>query len=183
MRLLLLPLFLLLINSSCVNNMEDVKRISFSKNTPDEVMVDFTMNYSESGSGRISVYAAFSESFRNPVHITQLKDSLRVTFYSENGEAVSTLTAKYGTINHAKNEIMIRDSVRFYHFKKQQLLKTELLFWHQKDSTISTNKAGYITSPKGNFTGKGLSARQDFSRYEILQPEGSVVIDKENELN
>ncbi|MEY4216741.1 MAG: export transporter periplasmic protein LptC [Bacteroidota bacterium] len=183
MRLLLLLFFLPCIISSCVNNMEDVKRISFNKNTPDEVMVDFNMNYSESGSGRISVYAAFSESFRNPVHLTQLKDSLRVTFYSETGEAVSTLTAKYGTINHAKNEIMIRDSVRFYHFKKQQLLKTELLYWHQKDSTVSTDKAVYITSPKGNFTGKGLNARQDFSRYVILKPEGSVVIEKENELN
>jgi hypothetical protein len=62
-------------------------------------------------------------------------------------------------------------------------LKTELLYWHQKDSTVSTDKAVYITSPKGNFTGKGLNARQDFSRYVILKPEGSVVIEKENELN
>lgn len=183
MRLLLLLFFLPCIISGCVNNMEDVKRISFNKNTPDEVMVDFTMNYSESGLARISVFAAFSESFRNPVHITRLKDSLRVTFYAENGEAVSTLTAKYGTINHAKNEIMVKDSVRFYHFKKQQLLKTEQLYWYQKDSIVATNKMVYITSPKGNFTGKGLKARQDFGRYEILQPQGSVVIEKENELN
>jgi hypothetical protein len=62
-------------------------------------------------------------------------------------------------------------------------LKTEQLYWYQKDSIVATNKMVYITSPKGNFTGSGLKARQDFSRYEILRPEGSVMIDKENELN
>jgi len=167
----------------CVNDMEDVKRISFSKNSPDEAMVALRMNYRESGLARISVYAAFSESFRNPEHITHLRDSLRVTFYSESGEAVSTLTAKYGKINHLKNQILVKDSVRFYHFKKRQLLKTELLYWNQNDSTISTDRSVFITGPKGDFLGKGLKAKQDFSNYEILRPEGSVVIEKENELN
>lgn len=183
MQPLLQLCFLVIMFSGCVNNMEDVKRISFSKNSPDEAMLDFRMNYSESGRGKVSVYAAFSESFRNPEHITHLRDSLRVTFYSEYGEAVSTLTAKYGKINHVKNEIMVKDSVRFYHFGKRQLLKTELLFWHQNDSTVSTNKAVFIRSPKGNFKGIGLKARQDFSFYEILRPEGTIVIEKEQEFN
>ena len=96
---------------------------------------------------------------------------------------VSTLTAKYGKINHEKDEILIRDSVRFYHLAKKQLLKTELIQWHRKDSTISTDAPVFVISPKGNFSGKGLKARQDFSSYEILHPQGDVVIEKENELN
>jgi len=172
---------LTLIFGSCVNNMEEVKRISFSKNSPDEVMVHFTMHYSEGGLARVKVYAAYSESFRNPEHITHLRDSLRVTFYSEKGNAISTLTAKYGRINHLKNEIIIEDSVRFYHFEKQQLLKTERLLWNQSDSSISTEKSVYITSPKGQFNGKGLKAKQDFSEYVILHPEGTIVIENEDE--
>lgn len=175
-----IPLLSMMI-TSCVNNMEEVKRISFSKNSPDEVMVDFTMNYSERGLARVKVYAAYSESYLKPQHITHLRDSLRVTFYSDKGEVVSTLTAKYGRINHVNNEIILQDSIRFYHFEKQQLLKTERLFWHQNDSTISTDKAVIITSPKVQFNGKGLKAKQDFSEYVILRPEGTLVIESENE--
>lgn len=174
----LLPLLL-----SCENNMDDVQRISFNKASPDEVIVDFNMTYSEGGKAKVKIYAAYSESFRTPEYITYLKDSLRVTFYAEDGQKISTLTAKYGKINHEKDEILIKDSVRFYHLAKKQLLKTELIQWHRKDSTISTQAPVFIMSPSGNFSGKGLKARQDFSSYEILRPQGDVVIEKENELN
>ena len=40
----LLPLLL-----SCENNIDDVQRISFNKASPDEVIVDFNMTYSEGG--------------------------------------------------------------------------------------------------------------------------------------
>jgi hypothetical protein len=30
--------------------------------------------------------------------------------------------------------------------------------------------------------GEGLKTKQDFSRYEILKPQGNVVIEKEEEL-
>ena len=74
------------------------------------------------------------------------------------------------------------DSVRLYNYKKKQTLKTEVLYWQQKDSMIFTPKRVYIFSPKGKFMGEGLKTKQDFSRYEILKPQGNVVIEKEEEL-
>jgi hypothetical protein len=40
----------------------------------------------------------------------------------------------------------------------------------------------YIFSPKGRFTGEGLKTKQDFSTYEVLKPEGTVIIEKGEEL-
>jgi hypothetical protein len=47
---------------------------------------------------------------------------------------------------------------------------------------IYTPKTVYIFSPKGQFRGQGLRTKQDFSRYEILKPEGNIEIEKEEEL-
>ncbi|MEY4127157.1 MAG: export transporter periplasmic protein LptC [Bacteroidota bacterium] len=177
---LLLNILLLLI--SCENNMDDVQRVSFNPKSPDEVIVDFHMVYSDSGFARVALRAGFAETYRSPEHITHLRDSLRVNFYGKNGEMISTLTAKYGKINHSKNQLMVKDSVRLYNYQKKQTLKTEVLYWQQKDSMIFTPKRVYIFSPKGKFMGEGLKTKQDFSRYEILKPQGNVVIEKEEEL-
>ena len=102
---LTLFLGLMLILSACENNMEDVQRVSFNPKSPDEVVVNFKMVYSDSGQARVRLAAGFSETFRSPEHITHLRDSLRVDFYGKNGEIVSTLTAKYGKINHSSNQL------------------------------------------------------------------------------
>jgi len=162
--------------------MDEVQRISFNPKSPDEIIVNFKLNYSDSGYARVSLMAGFAETYRIPEHITHLRDSLRVNFYSKTGEIISTLTAKYGKINHTLNQIMVKDSVRLYNYKKKQTLKTEVLYWRQKDSSIYTPKKVYIFSPKGRFMGEGLKTKQDFSRYEILKPQGHVVIEKEEEL-
>jgi LPS export ABC transporter protein LptC len=176
-------LFLLPFLGSCINNMEDVQRISFNKKSPDEAVIDFRLIYNELGSAKVEVRSAYSESFRQPEYITYLKDSLRVNFFAEDGTIKSSMTAKFGKINHTKDIIEIRDSIRFYNYGKKQLLKTELLFWNRKDSTITTDKPVMVTAPNGYFYGKGVRAKQDFSTYEILRPEGHILIEKENEFN
>jgi len=173
---------MLLILFACENNMDDVQRVSFNPKSADEVIVDFRLVYSDSGFARVSLRAGFAETFRSPEHLTHLRDSLRVNFYGKNGEIISTLTAKYGKINHSTNQLMVKDSVRLYNYKKKQTLKTEVLYWQQKDSLIYAPKRVYIFSPNGRFMGEGLKTKQDFSTYEVLKPQGNVVIEKEEEL-
>ncbi len=175
-----LPMFLILF--ACENNMDEVQRVSFNPKSADEVIVDFRLVYSDSGFARVSLHAGFAETYRSPEHLTHLRDSLRVNFYGKNGEIISTLTAKYGKINHSTNQLMVKDSVRLYNYKKKQTLKTEVLYWQQKDSLIYAPKRVYIFSPKGRFMGEGLKTKQDFSNYEVLKPQGNVVIEKEEEL-
>ena len=168
---------------ACSNKLDDVERMSFNPKTPVESMVNFTLVHSDSGIARVSVYAAYSESYRDPEYKTYLRDSLRVNFYSPKGEIISTLSAKYGFINHTTQELLVEDSVRFYHYQKKQTLKTDRLIWTKKDSMIRTESPVFVHSEKAHFKGKGIEAKQDFSWYKILKPEGSIELEKEQEIN
>jgi len=119
-----------------------------------------------------------AETYRGKEQITQIKDSLSVYFFNEDGNIVSTLSALYGQINYTTGELMVRDSVCLFNHQKKQRLETETLYWNQKDSSIFTNSPVIIRSPKGRLIGKGIRTKQDFSSYVLLEPIGSWQLDK-----
>lgn len=168
---------------SCENDPTTIAKVTYNPKSPDETIYDLKMVYSDSGYARVELMAAYSETMQKPEKITKLLDSLRVNFFSEKGEILSTLTALYGEINYAKGLLMVKDSVRLYNYKKKQTLETEVLYWNQKDSSIFTPAQVIVKEPDGVFYGEGLKTKQDFSRYEILKPRGKIKIKKEEEIN
>lgn len=169
-------LFLLL--SSCENDVALVQRISYQADAPTESTKNLVLTYAEDGYAKVEIHAALAETYRGQAQITKIKDSLKVYFFNEVGDVVSTLSALYGEINYSTGELMVKDSVRLYNHKKQQTLETETLFWNQKDSSIFTESAVIVRSPKGKIFGKGIRTKQDFSNYVLLQPVGSWQIEK-----
>ena len=59
-------------------------------------------------------------------------------------------------------------------------LNTELLFWSPAEEKFYTDSFVTIISDGEVHTGKGLSANQDFSSYEILEPAGTIQIEEED---
>ena len=164
---------------SCVNDEGEVKRITDFQNAPDEQSQNLNMVYSDSGLTKFHLYSVVSETFISPKHITNFRKFLKVDFFDRNGIKVSTLTAKNGVYDHVDEVIYVEDSVRLYNYKKDQTLKTEMLTWNKKDSTIRTEYDVEVSSPKELLTGKGLLTKQDFSFFEILQPTGRLNLNKE----
>lgn len=182
MRLLIKFLIVLLLQS-CENDLETIRKITFNEKSPDETTKNLKMIYSDSGYAKVEIFAALAETFRTKESITKLKDSLRVNFFSEQGDVVSTLSARYGEINFTRGTILVRDSVRLYNFSKKQTLETEALFWNQKDSSIYSLSQVIIRSPKGVVLGDGIRTNQSFSKYVLLKPSGKVELEKEFEIN
>jgi len=174
---------LILLFYSCENDLETIKKITFNEKSPDETTKNLKMIYSDSGYAKVEIYAALAETYRYKESITKIKDSLRVNFFSDGGEVVSTLSARYGEINYAKGTILVRDSVRLYNFEKKQTLETEALFWNQKDSSIYSLSQVIIKSPKGIVLGDGIRTNQSFSKYVLLKPSGRVELEKELEID
>jgi LPS export ABC transporter protein LptC len=168
---------------SCENDLETIKKITFNAQSPDETTKNLKMIYSDSGYAKVEIHASLAETYRMKQHITKVKDSLRVNFFSDKGNVVSTLSARYGEINHTKGTILVRDSVRLYNFAKKQMLETEALFWNQKDSTIYSQSQVIIKSPKGIVLGDGIRTNQSFSKYVLLKPTGRVELEKELEID
>ena len=181
MRLRILPLLIFLVGIiySCVNDENEVKRITDFENAPDEQSQNLKMVYSDSGLTKFHLFADISETYTQPKHITVFRNYVKVDFFNPEGVKVSTLTAQRGIFDHAENIVVVEDSVRLYNYKKDQTLKTEKLTWNKKDSTIRTNNQVVVSSPKELLTGKGLVTKQDFSYIEILNPTGRLNLKKE----
>jgi LPS export ABC transporter protein LptC len=169
---------LLLLLSSCENDVALVQRISYQADAPTESTKNLVLTYAEDGYAKVEIHAALAETYRGQEQITKIKDSLKVYFFNDRGDIVSTLSALYGEINYNNGALMVKDSVRLHNHKKQQTLETESLFWNQKDSSIYTESAVIVRSPKGKLFGKGIRTKQDFSSYVLLQPVGSWQIEK-----
>ncbi|MFM6947323.1 MAG: LPS export ABC transporter periplasmic protein LptC [Flavobacteriales bacterium] len=163
---------------ACENDVAVVQKISFEQDAPTETTKNLVLTYAEAGYARVEIHAALAETYRNKEQITQIKDSLKVYFFNEKGDVVSTLSALSGQINYSTGELMVKDSVCLYNHRKKQRLETEALYWNQKDSTIYTNAPVIIRSPKGRLIGKGIRTKQDFSSYVLLEPMGSWQLDK-----
>lgn len=177
-RLFFLPAFLLLAGmfASCVNDLESIKKVTFRANDPDEKTSELYLTYTDSGYAKIRLYAKLAESYTKPEEVVQFKDGVRVEFYNENGSLASILTALYGEINEHEGTMMVRDSVQLFNPEKNQRMETEVLYWNRADSAVYTDKMVMIRTPKALLFGKGVKTKQDFSYYEILQPEGRMDI-------
>jgi len=170
---------ILLFASGCVNDLEEIQKITFDPKSPDEVTKTLRVYYSENGNARIEVFAEIAENFSKPEKITKLRKGVKVNFFSANGTVISTLTANYGEINYARQLFFVRDSVQLFNHAKKQRLETESLFWNQKDSSIYTNAAVIVRTPKGVVFGDGIRTKQDFSSYIFLKPRGKMEIDEQ----
>lgn len=165
--------------SSCVNDLEKIKQVTFDSKDPDEKTKELFLTYSDSGMTKIRLYAPIGESFndKNGKKV-KFNEGVKIEFYKTSGKLGSILTAQYGEINETDGTMVVRDSVRMYNTDKDQHLETEELYWNRMDSTIFTDKMVTVKTPKMLFFGKGLKAKQDFSSYEFLEPQGRFKIDK-----
>jgi LPS export ABC transporter protein LptC len=164
---------------SCENEMSSIHKISFDSSAPDETTKKLHVVYSDSGFARVEIIASSSETYTDKRNITKMHDSLRVNFFSSEGKIISTLSALYGEIDHTKGIIIVRDSVRLRNLIKNQTLETEELTWNQKDSLIYSISQVIIKTPRGIVIGSGIRTKQDFDSYEILNPSGSIKLEKE----
>jgi LPS export ABC transporter protein LptC len=163
---------------SCVNDLNQIRRVTYDPKAPDEVIKDMEVFYTDDGYAKVRIYAKLAETYSNPEQVTKLKDGLKVDFYNEEGQIVSTLTALYGEIRTSEGKMLVKDSVRLYNYEKDQRMETEELNWNQKDSIIYSDKSVVVKTATGILYGQGVRTKQDFSTYSFLRPTGRINLDK-----
>lgn len=165
----------ILILGACVNDMNTIKKVTFKSTDPDQRTENLHIFETENAQPKFKLFAPLAESYSAPENITKFKKGIRVDFYTEDGEIETILTGLYGEINQTKGTMRVLDSVQLYNPSKQQTMYTEALYWNQKDSLIFTDKMVMIKSPKELLYGKGIKAKQDFSYYEFIEPQGKIL--------
>ena len=164
--------------TSCVNDLDTIRKITYKSTDPDDRTRDLVVLYTDSGYAKIQVFAKIAETYTKPDQVMKLKDGVKVNFFDDDGEIISVLTALYGEIHQNEVTMFVRDSVVLYNIEKRQRLETEELHWNQKDSSIYTNKAVVVRKDDAILFGQGIKTKQDFTEYEFIQPRGSMDINK-----
>ena len=152
---------------SCENDLENVKVVTATNETPDRILTDFHSYYSDSGIVRYEIIASKMEDFDEDSPKTVFKNGLTVKYYGKNSDLISTLSAEYAELKPLENMIVARNNVIFTNHEKQQTLKTEELFWDQRLKKIRTTKRFYVDSPNTKAEGTGLTADETFSNYTM----------------
>lgn len=162
--------------SSCVNDMDKIKRITSKSNDPEQRTEELYVIQTDDGYPQFRLYSKLAEAYAKPEKLTKFKEGFKVEFYDKTGKLESILTAHYGEINETKQTMKALDSVQMYYPASERTVSTEALYWNQTDSLIFTDKMVYIKSPKEWLYGKGLKAKQDFSYYQFLEPQGKILL-------
>jgi LPS export ABC transporter protein LptC len=101
-----------------------------------------------------------------------------VEFYDEFGEISATLKADYGYYTKLDDQWEIEGNVVLENVQNKESLNTEQLYWNPTTGMVNTEKFVRIEREDEILTGMGLTARQDFSDYNIKNPEAIFYIDE-----
>ncbi|MBK7130887.1 MAG: LPS export ABC transporter periplasmic protein LptC [Crocinitomicaceae bacterium] len=159
----LLISFLML--SSCENDLENVKLVTATDESPDQVVNNVHSIYSDRGDVRFEIIATRMEVFSNPEKKTVFKNGFQANFFKSKDSLEATLTADYAEMMDESNSLFARSKVILTNFDKKQTLKTEELYWDQKAKRIRTEKAFEIIGENSYVSGYGMDANETFSDY------------------
>ncbi|MGB3616478.1 MAG: LPS export ABC transporter periplasmic protein LptC [Catalinimonas sp.] len=141
---------------------------------PTAEIEDVETLYSDSARLELRLTAPLQQEFNNGDRL--FPDGVYVEFYNEAEVLESTLRADWGRLESSTSLYTGRGDVVVHNLLKEETLKTEELFWDQKEARIYTEKFVRIETPTEVLTGNGLTAAQDFSSYKILNPKGTFPI-------
>lgn len=149
---------------SCENDLEDVRTITSTVETPDEIVNNMHSLYSDSGIVKYEIIATRMEKY-NATNTTIFKDGFEVNFYKGKDSIEAHLEADYGEMKQNEKLIIARNNVIFTNYTENQTLKTEELIWLQSAKRVSTTKPFQVFGENYYATGIGLDSDETFSDY------------------
>ena len=152
---------------SCVNDLQQVKTVVATDQTPDQVVNDLYMLHSDSGVVQFELRAKRMEQYSVGKKMMIFKDGFEVNFYKKKDVVEAHLEANYGELREDDHVIIARNKVIFTNFTENKTLTTEELFWDQEQKRCRTDKAFEISGPTIYGRGYGLDCNETFSEYTI----------------
>lgn len=164
---------------SCENDLEQVKTVTATDETPDEIVNNMHTLYSDSGIVKFEIIATRMEKFNGEEEITIFKDGFEVNFFKGKDEIEAHLEAEYGEMRPNEKIIIARNNVIFTNYLEEQTLKTEELTWYQSTKRVITEKQFEVFSKDYYFKGYGVDSDETFSDYEMHKVTGTRKIEKQ----
>jgi len=167
----------------CENDIEKIKAFSSPENLPVLEAYDFTTTFTDSGQIRYTLKTPKLLRFENDGKaFHEFPDGMEIIQYDAKGEIVSSLTADYAKQFlkeqrwEAKNNVVATN-------EQGDTLKTEHLFWDEKDKKIHSEDFVEIIREDGVYTGIGLTADESLQHWRIGKLKGIAYFEVDNKTN
>jgi LPS export ABC transporter protein LptC len=143
--------------------------------SPSQVGDSVTMLYTDSSKLKIMLKAnrmlLFNKNVSEP--FTVLPKGVFVTFFDEEEKVSATLKANYGVRYDNSRRMEAKYAVEVVN-KDGVKLETEKLIWNEVTKKIYTNAFVKITTASEIIMGIGMVSNQDFTKYELKKPTGTI---------
>jgi LPS export ABC transporter protein LptC len=168
--------FLLFIGlPGCVNDPADVLAAAEKVKPSVERGQEVTIYYSDKGLVKMQLEAARVTRHLTDEAFMEFSGGVKVTFFDEFRQPSSTLQAGYAIRYEETQLTIIRENVVVVNEEGEQL-NTEELIWDPIKKIIHSDQFVRIRTADEILFGTGFEADQEFSRYKILNPEGTLNI-------
>lgn len=173
--------FAVLMLSACENDIAEVNTVTSSlrEQLPLETGKNVEMLYSDSAIVRAKLTTPQMDRYMGKKNYMEMPKGMLVIFFNEKGKEENRLKADYGIgYDNGKgiDRMEAKRNVQVINDKGDKL-ETEELTWNAGTKEIFTDKFVKITTKEEVIWGEGLKANEDFSKYEILHPQGVIQVD------
>lgn len=171
---------ILLLFSACTENNGNNSALSQEVyEGPSIALEDVEILFSDSAIVKVKLIAATQHILENDD--MEFPDGIFLQFYDKEERITSTLKGNKGYFFNQKNYYRAEGDVHMINLFSRDELSSEELIWEPNDEQIKTEKFVTIKTEDEIHTGEGLIADQDFVKYKIIKPTGTISLEKENQ--
>lgn len=158
---------------------KEVKKIDFEPYVGPVVISD-TIEGTFTDSANVQFFLKTPQQVRFQSEDEEFPNGLYLEFFNNKHQKETTLKARYGYYTKKENKWFVKDSVVLINLLENRKLETEELYWKPAEQRVYNDKFVRITTDDQLLTGTGLEAKDDFSDYEIKNPEMIKYIGEED---
>jgi LPS export ABC transporter protein LptC len=174
-------LLLLLLHTSCENDIEVIQSFEGDSLLPSQSMINAVIDYTDSARLQLRITAPEIHNYMTPSeNYTEFPAGVLAQFFDRAGDIESYLNSKYAIYYTDKGLWEAKDSVVVVN-KEGEKLNTEQLFWDEKNQLIYSNRFVKVTRPGEIITGEGFEADETFSRWKIKKIQGTIYLHDEED--
>jgi LPS export ABC transporter protein LptC len=163
------------------NNIEEIKAITSVETLPMQEARNFKSLFTDSGKVRFSIKAPLLLRFENDGRdYIEFPNGLELVKFDQNNKVISSITANYARQYVAEQKWEAKNNVIATN-ANGDTLKTEVLYWEEKEKKIYTNEFVRIIRADQNFTGTGMTADQNMLNWKITNPKGILYVNMNNQ--
>lgn len=165
---------------SCENSISEIQEITMEDTLAAVTTYDIVYERSDSGFIQVKLVSPLMLRFGGDDPYSEFPNGFEITFFDNNGEKTSFITANYGISYQKRKYMNARNDVIIKNFDTEEQLFTENLVWDQRKKIIRSNTFVKLIKPGKTIFGDSMWANESFTEHEIYNVKGEFDVEDED---